>query len=84
VQVKIESFAYHPGIVHARVRQTLVWTNDDAAPHNVTYAGGTRFTSSPPVMRTGARFQLKLTQAGTIEYYCTIHPWMKGTIAVSP
>ena len=28
-------------------------------------------------------FSVRLTQAGTIHYFCTLHPWMKATIVVS-
>jgi len=84
VQVTIKNFAFSPAVVRAKVRETVVWINDDTPPHNVTYVSGPSFTSSPTVMKTGARFSVKLGQAGTIRYYCTIHPWMKGTIVVSP
>jgi plastocyanin len=35
-------------------------------------------------LRTGATFSVKVTQKGAIHYYCSIHPWMRGTIVVSP
>jgi plastocyanin len=84
VRVTIKNFAYIPSVIHANVGQTIVWTNEDTPPHNVTYLSGPKFASSPPMMSTGAKFRLTLRQAGTINYYCTIHPWMKGTIVVSP
>lgn len=75
---------FYPTTVHADVGQKVVWTNRDNSPHNVTYVSGLRFKSSPRVLPPGARFSLKLTQPGTIHYYCSIHPWMKATIVVSP
>lgn len=84
VHVAIRNFAFTPIVVHVKLGQTIAWTNYDAAPHNVTYMSGPRFTSSPPRMTTGARFSIQLTQVGTIHYYCTIHPWMTGTVVVSP
>jgi len=83
VQVGIRNFAFSPSVVHVRVGQTIVWTNYDTAPHNVSHVSGPRFSSSPLRMHTGARFSIELTQAGSIHYYCTIHPWMTGTIVVS-
>ena len=52
--------------------------------HNVVYVSGPKFRSSRPRMRNGSTFSVKLTQPGTIHYLCSIHPWMKGTVVVSP
>ena len=75
---------FTPASVSARVGQTLTWTNEDTVQHNVTYLSGPSFSSSPRVMSPGASFSIKLTQSGEIHYFCSIHPWMKGTIIVSP
>jgi plastocyanin len=75
---------FTPPTVKAKVGQTLAWTNEDTSPHNVTYLSGPRFRSSPRRLDPGARFSITLTQPGTIRYVCTLHPWMKGTIIVSP
>ena len=80
----MKNLAFLPKVVHAKVGQTVGWTNQDTPPHNVTYVSGPKFASSPPTMTTGAKFTVKLTTAGTIHYYCTIHPFMKGTIVVAP
>ena len=76
------SLAFNPPSVSAKVGQTVVWANQDTAPHNVTYVSGPSFSSSS-TMNPGARFKLKLTTAGTIHYFCSIHPFMKATIVVS-
>ena len=80
----MKSLDFSPLSVDAHVGQRVVWTNDDAAPHNVTYVSGPAFRSSREQLTLGQRFSIKLTQAGTIHYVCTIHPWMKATIVVSP
>lgn len=82
VSVTMKSLAFIPPAVTAKVGQTVVWVNSDTPPHNVTYVSGPKFASSP-TMNTGAKFQIKLTQAGTIHYFCSIHPFMKATIVVS-
>jgi plastocyanin len=74
---------FYPTTVHGTVGQRVVWTNHDGSPHTVTYVSGPRFKSSR-VLRPGAGFSVTLTQPGTIHYYCSIHPWMKATIVVSP
>jgi amicyanin len=84
VHVVMKSLDFSPLALDARVGQRVVWTNDDAAPHNVTYVSGPAFRSSRERLTFGKRFSIKLTQAGTIHYVCTLHPWMKATIVVSP
>jgi plastocyanin len=82
--VVMKSLEFTPTTLRAHVGETVVWTNQDEAPHNVTYVSGPRFTSSRPTMNLGAKFRLRLTGTGTIHYVCTIHPWMKATLVVSP
>jgi plastocyanin len=78
----MKSLAFNPGKVKAKVGQTIEWTNDDSPPHNVTYVSGPKFTSSS-TMSPGAKFSIKVTQPGTIHYFCSIHPFMKATIVVT-
>ncbi len=82
IQVTIKSLAFNPQTVHAKVGQTVEWTNLDGPPHNVTWTGGPKFASSK-TLSTNQKFSLKLTQAGTITYICSIHPFMKATIVVT-
>jgi plastocyanin len=84
VRVVMRSLDFNPTSVKARVGQRVIWTNDDATAHNVTYVSGPRFRSSRRLLGPGARFSFNLTEAGTIHYVCTLHPWMKATIVVAP
>lgn len=82
VNVVMQSLDFSPTAVTAKVGQEVVWTNNDAAPHNVTYVSGPRFNSSRTLTR-GKQFSIRLDQPGTIHYVCTLHPWMKATIVAS-
>jgi plastocyanin len=84
VHVVMQDLAFSPTVVHASVGQSVVWTNEDPVPHNVTYISGPKFSSSRPEMKRFLTYELRLTEPGTIRYYCTIHPWMKASIVVSP
>ena len=66
----MKNLAFNPAAIRARVGQRVRWMNRDSAPHNVTYVSGPRFKSSRPVIRPGQRFSIKVTQPGTIHYYC--------------
>ena len=78
----MKNLAFIPTTVHGKVGQTVTWINQDTAPHNVAYVSGPKFAPSS-TLNTGQKFSLKLTQAGTISYYCSIHPFMKATIVVT-
>jgi amicyanin len=80
----MKNLAFDPKVIHAKVGQTVTWTNDDTPPHNVTYVSGAKFKSSPQTMNTGASYSIKLAKPGTIQYFCSIHPFMKASIVVSP
>jgi amicyanin len=82
-RVFMRSLAFYPVTTHVKVGQTVTWINGDFSPHNVTYVSGPRFRSSP-ILTPGAKFSIKFTTPGTVHYYCTIHPWMRATIVVSP
>ena len=61
------------------VNSTVIWTNDDSAEHTVT-ATNNSFNSG--YIEPGQSFTHTFTTPGTYTYYCTIHPWMKGTVIV--
>ena len=63
------------------VGDTITWTNNDPVPHTVDSADGNSI-SSGYIMKDQS-FQHTFTQAGTYEYYCTLHPRMTGTIKVA-
>jgi amicyanin len=84
VQIVLKSLYFNPPAVHATVGQQVTWTQEDEAPHNVTYVSGPKFASSGMLVKLGSTFSIRLTEPGTIHYVCTLHPWMKATIVVSP
>ncbi len=83
VSVTMQNIAFSPITIHAKVGQTVKWSNQDQVAHNVSYVSGPQFTSSS-TFNAGGTYSLKLVKAGTIQYRCTIHPGMNGTIVVAP
>lgn len=65
---------------------TVTWTNKDSAKHtivsgNIKTGPDGKFTSD--LIDVDGKFSQKFDQAGTYEYFDTIHPWMKGKVIVS-
>lgn len=77
VDVTIQNFAFNPDSVTISSDDTVKWTNMDSATHTIT---GTDFSSGN--LNKGDSYENTFTKAGTYDYYCSIHPSMKGTIIV--
>ncbi|WP_416277028.1 cupredoxin domain-containing protein [Nocardia sp. alder85J] len=78
--VSIDNFAFAPASLTVRVGSTVTWTNHDEEPHTVVSADGTLHS---PGMGTGATYSYTFTKAGTVDYVCSIHPFMHGTVVVT-
>lgn len=79
IPATIEGLAYEPAEVTVAPGDTVVWTNKDMVPHTVTARDGTFDSGS---IAAGATWRYVARDAGTVAYYCTFHPTMKGTLNV--
>ena len=79
IQVTAQGIAFSPANISARVGDTIEWTNKDFVLHSAT-ARDRRWDVKLPPNKTG---HVTLKKAGTIAYYCRLHPNMTGTIKVS-
>jgi amicyanin len=78
--VHIKNLAFSPATVTVKAGSTVVWTNDDAIQHDVTFDGGGIASS---VLNHGDTFSHTFPTAGTYHYICSIHPFMHGTVIVT-
>lgn len=78
-EVSIENNAFIPATVNISTGDTVRWTNLDPTTHTVTGVG-TSFGSE--ALNQGDSYEFLFTNAGTYDYYCSIHPSMKGTVIV--
>jgi plastocyanin len=81
VQIKMQNIQFSPKATTVKVGQKVTWTNDDSTDHNVTADSGADFKSKD--FGNGATFSFTADKAGTINYVCTIHPGMTGTLTVT-
>ena len=59
---------------------TITWTNKDIAPHTATANDGSFDTG---IINVGSTGSATVKGQGDIQYHCTIHPWMHGSLLVS-
>ena len=72
--------SYHPTIIQINSGTTVTWKNDDTIIHTITEING-KFDSD--LIQPGAGWSYTFYNEGKYNYYCTIHPWMKGLVIVS-
>ncbi len=66
----LQDFAFQPGNLTVVVGTTVVWVNQDGAPHNVTLVDG---SVSSDNFRQGEAFELTFEEPGVYPVYCTLH-----------
>jgi plastocyanin len=80
VAVSMKDIQFVPEVVTVKVGQTVVWTNTDAVQHDVRALKGAKFQSA--LFGQGGTYEFKPKKAGTVEYDCSVHPGMVGSLKV--
>jgi amicyanin len=78
--VNIADFAFVPASLTVTVGTTVTWTNKDEDPHTVVADGGA-FRSQ--ALGAGGAYSFTFPAAGTFDYVCSIHPFMRGSVVVT-
>ena len=78
--VAIADLAYSPADVEVAAGDTVTWTNDDDAPHTVTFDDDALTDSGE--LSKGDTYEVTFDTAGSYSYVCAIHPDMKATVTV--
>lgn len=79
-EVSIIDLTFQPESIEVPVGTSVAWRNDDPFEHTVTATEGA-FDSG--VMGAGAEFEQTFDTPGTFDYFCAIHPSMRGTVVVT-
>jgi plastocyanin len=74
------AFVFSPSSVAIATGDTVTWTNQGSAPegHDVTGDG-----LASGVLQQGQSYSHTFTSAGTVNYICSLHPFMKGSVTVA-
>ena len=79
VSVAIMGFKFVPADVTVNVGDTVIWTNEDSAPHTVESSDSTLRSDE---LSKGDTYSYKFTKAGKFNYICGIHTSMHGFVMV--
>jgi len=77
--VLIENLAFKPSSLTIENGTTVTWINNDGVDHTVV-EGNELFSSG--TLTNGQNFSYTFTTTGTYNYFCSIHPDMRGNIIV--
>ena len=78
-RVVIEDFNFSPASLTVAAGTKVTWVNRDTDPHTATSVDK-RFNSG--ALDTGEEFSFVFKDKGDYEYFCALHPHMKGRITV--
>lgn len=71
---------YSPPVISILSGTSVMWTNEDVVMHTVTDLGGV-FDSG--FIEASGIWTYAFSVDGTYDYFCTLHPWMRGTVIVT-
>ncbi|MBL7015278.1 MAG: hypothetical protein ISR81_07510 [Nitrosopumilus sp.] len=80
-----DNSCYIPPSITIQPSQVVLWENKDSSAHTVTSGTpdiGTSGSFDSGIIAGGEKFSFKFEENGFFDYYCTLHPWMMGTIIV--
>ncbi len=80
-QISISGMAFSPDTLTVKAGQTITITNHDSITHAFTADQGQWDSGN---IDPGKSYSLTLKQPGRYSYHCSIHPFMMGTILVTP
>ncbi|WP_405868627.1 plastocyanin/azurin family copper-binding protein [Streptomyces sp. NBC_00005] len=82
-QVLMSGYAFSPRTLTITAGDTVTWTNQDQAPHDVKTTSGPASVHSP-MLDKGGTWSHTFTTPGTYGYVCTVHPNMTAQLVVQP
>lgn len=82
VTVDIRQSRFEPTDVQVAVGATVTFVNSDPFAHTVTSRDGSAQQFDSGNLGEGERFEVTFDEAGTYDFFCQIHPTMRGTITV--
>jgi plastocyanin len=75
---------YIPSLIVIEKGKQVTWVNEDSAFHSITsgYYGAPTDLFDSGHLDPFESYTLTFDKTGTYDYFCTLHPWMKGQVIV--
>ncbi len=75
---------YIPSVIAIDFGNQVTWINEDSAFHTVTsgFYGESSELFDSGHLDPYESFTFDFDEKGTYDYFCTLHPWMKGQVIV--
>ncbi len=75
---------YIPSLIVIEKGKQVTWVNEDSAFHSITsgYYGAPTDLFDSGHLDPFESYTLTFDETGTYDYFCTLHPWMKGKVIV--
>ena len=75
---------YIPSKISIEKGKQVTWVNEDSAFHSVTSGS---YDYPTPLFDSGhldpfESYSITFDESGIFDYFCTLHPWMKGQVVV--
>ncbi len=80
--VTIQDYKFVEPLIKVKVGTTVTWTNKDGVRHNVAPDGDSDLPEGK-LIGNNETYSYTFDKAGTFDYLCTPHPYMKGTVVVT-
>ncbi len=73
---------YIPSKISIKSGDSVTWLNEDAAFHSITsgYYGNQSGLFDSEYLDPEESFTFIFENPGVYDYFCTLHPWMKGQV----
>ncbi len=81
VVIRMVDIKFDPEEATAEAGQEICWPNEDEVEHNAVAESGATFESE--LYGKGETFTTTVEEPGRVEYVCTIHPGMTGSIEIT-
>ncbi len=88
IMVEIKNLAFNPANITIAKGTSVTWKQSDSASHTVTSVLGKYEPThqvkvlDSPLLSKGQTYSYTFNEPGTFEYFCMIHPSMKGKVIV--
>ena len=76
--VTIKGMVFDPAELHVKKGDVVTWINKDIVAHNVTQFPDSKWTSG--TLTNGKSWKMNIGKS--FDYFCSIHPTMKGKVTV--